>query len=285
MNLENFLLENEPIVRMSFFFGMLMLIGAWELYAPKKAPTISKAYRWVNNLGLVFLNSFIVKLLIPMASTGVALLAIQNNWGILNYYEVPHLLGIIIFIVVMDLIIYFQHIMVHAVPILWRLHRVHHADLDYDTTTGSRFHPIEIILSMMIKFTAIVLIGPSVVAVILFEIILNAMAMFNHANASLPKPLDKVLRYLIVTPDMHRVHHSIEQYETNSNFGFNISIWDRIFGTYKEDADAGQDNMVIGIQDLTDKSKTNNIFGMLLIPFIKRNDKYIINSKNKYKKD
>jgi len=279
MSFENFLIQNEPIIRMSFFFGMIILMGSWELYAPKKAPTISKAYRWVNNLGLVFFNSFIIKILLPIASTSVAVLAMQNNWGVLNYYEIPTWIGVIVFIVVMDLIIYFQHIMVHAIPIFWRLHRVHHADLDYDTTTGSRFHPIEIVLSMFIKFTAIVLIGPSVIAVILFEIILNAMAMFNHGNVSLNKTLDKYLRYFIVTPDMHRVHHSIEQHETNSNFGFNISLWDRIFGTYKQDAKAGQENMIIGIQDITEKKQTNNIFGMLMIPFIKRNDKYIINKE------
>ena len=277
-------MENENIIRLSVFFGVLIVMGAWELIAPRRVPMISKAYRWANNLGLVLLNGLAIKLVFPIASTAMALLAFQNHWGVLNYIEIPTFLSNIIFIIVMDLVIYLQHIMVHAIPLFWRLHRVHHADLDYDTTTGARFHTLEILLSMCIKLIAIVLLGPSVLAVVLFEIILNATAMFNHGNVKFPKMVDKILRYFIVTPDMHRVHHSIEEDETNSNFGFNISIWDRIFGTYREDVRAGQVAMIIGIKNIREPKETNSILGMLNIPFRGKNNLYIINSKTKFKK-
>jgi len=267
MNFGTIILENENIFRMSIFFGLLIIMGVWELLAPRKVPKISKSYRWLNNLGLVFFNGFILKVIFPVASTGMAIIASNNNWGILHYYEIPTLISLIIFIVIMDLIIYFQHVMVHAVPLFWQLHKVHHIDLDYDTSTGARFHTLEILLSFMIKLIAIILLGPSVIAVIIFEVILNAMAMFNHGNVGLPNWLDKVLRYVIVTPDMHRIHHSIEEDETNSNFGFSISLWDRIFGTYKNDARLSQEDLIIGIKGYNEIKQTNNVLGMLLIPF------------------
>ncbi len=279
MDFSTFVIKNESIVRASIFFGVLIIMGIWEVAAPRRKPTLSKTYRWVNNLGLTFFNGFIMKVIFPIASTGVAITAYQNGWGVLRYFEVPSVLSVILFIVVMDMIIYFQHIMMHAVPLFWRLHRVHHADLNYDTTTGARFHTIEIILSMFIKFIAIVLLGPSVLAVILFEITLNATAMFNHGNVKLPKTLDKILRWLIVTPDMHRVHHSVEKDETNSNFGFNLSIWDRIFGTYRQNVRAGQLNMTIGLKNIRKPKDTNMILGMFLIPFKSYGNKYAINSK------
>jgi len=274
-----FVIKNESIVRASIFFGVLIIMGIWEVAAPRRKPTLSKAYRWVNNLGLTFFNGFFMKVIFPIASTGIAITTYQNGWGVLRYFEVPSVLSVIFFIVVMDMVIYFQHIMMHAVPLFWRLHRVHHADLNYDTTTGARFHTIEIILSMFIKFVAIVLLGPSVLAVILFEITLNATAMFNHGNVKLPKTLDKILRWLIVTPDMHRVHHSVEKDETNSNFGFNLSIWDRIFGTYRQNVRAGQLNMTIGLKNIRKPKDTNMILGMFLIPFKSYGNKYAINSK------
>lgn len=279
MDFSTFVIKNESIVRASIFFGVLIIMGIWEVAAPRRKPTLSKTYRWVNNLGLTFFNGFIMKVIFPIASTGIAIAAYQNGWGVLRYFEVPSVLSVILFIVVMDMIIYFQHIMMHAVPLFWRLHRVHHADLNYDTTTGARFHTIEIILSMFIKFIAIVLLGPSVLAVILFEITLNATAMFNHGNVKLPKTLDKILRWLIVTPDMHRVHHSVEKDETNSNFGFNLSIWDRIFGTYRQNVRAGQLNMTIGLKNIRKPKDTNMILGMFLIPFKSYGNKYAINSK------
>jgi len=184
-------------------------------------------------------------------------------------------------VVIMDFVIYLQHVMVHAVPALWRLHRVHHADLDYDVTTGARFHTLEIILSMLIKFATILLLGPPVVAVIIFEVVLNAMAMFNHGNVGLPKTFDTFLRWFVVTPDMHRVHHSVEDDETNSNFGFNLSWWDRLFGTYRAQPRAGHEGMVIGIHGYNQPDQVSWIHGMLMLPFIGRVTEYAINSRYK----
>ena len=182
MSFDEFLLANEKEVRMSFFFGMLALIGLWEILAPKRALTVSKAIRWTNNLGLVFFNSLLLRLLFPAAAVGVAKLASEQGWGLFNYYDVSFWLAVVASVIIMDFVIYVQHVMVHSIPVLWRLHRVHHADLDYDVTTGARFHPIEIILSMLIKFATILLLGPSIVADIIFEIMLNATAMFKHGN-------------------------------------------------------------------------------------------------------
>jgi len=275
-----FISQNETTLRLSFFIGMLILIGLWEILAPRRAPKVSKLLRWGNNLGLVFLNSFLLRLIFPVAAVGMATFAQQHGWGILNYYAIHPLLAIGISIIVMDFIIYLQHVLVHAVPILWRLHRVHHADLDYDVTTGARFHPIEIIISMLIKFAVIVVLGPPVVAVIIFEITLNTMAMFNHGNIGLPAWLDKFLRYFVVTPDMHRIHHSVEDDETNSNFGFNLSVWDRLFGTYREAPRAGQLDMQIGIHSFNNVKQTNWISGMLIMPFIGKISGYVINRRN-----
>ena len=279
MNISHFIVENEAQVRMSFFFGILIIMGLWELKKPRRKATLSKLSRWINNLGLIFFNSFVLKILLPLTSTAMAALALENNWGLFNIYEVTPFISTILFVIIMDLIIYLQHIMVHAVPLFWRIHRVHHADLDYDVTTGARFHTLEIILSMFIKLTAIVLLGPSIFAVILFEIILNVSAMFNHGNVGLPKTLDKVLRYIIVTPDMHRVHHSIEEDETNSNFGFNLTWWDKIFGTYKKEVRKGQLKMTIGLKNIRNPKKTNRIWGMIVLPFSEKVDDYVINSK------
>jgi len=279
VNLEEFIINNESTIRISVFVGMLLIMGLWELLAPRRAPKISKLLRWVNNLGLVFLNSLILRLVFPLAATGMAFFAAEHGWGIFNYYEINPLLEIIICVIAMDFIIYLQHVLVHAVPILWRLHRVHHADLDYDVTTGSRFHPVEIIISMLIKLATIVVLGPPVVAIIIFEVLLNGMAMFNHGNVGLPKILDKFLRILIVTPDMHRVHHSIEDDETNSNFGFNLSCWDRLFGTYREQPRKGQVDMAIGIRGFTQPQQTTWLHGLLVLPFIGKIKGYTINRR------
>jgi sterol desaturase/sphingolipid hydroxylase (fatty acid hydroxylase superfamily) len=198
----------------------------------------------------------------------------------MNHLGIDGVWAIVIAIVILDMAIYLQHVMVHAVPLLWRLHRVHHADLDYDVTTGARFHPIEIVLSMLIKFAVILLLGPPVVAVILFEVILNGMAMFNHGNIRLPLPLDRVLRMLLVTPDMHRVHHSVEDDEANSNFGFNLSIWDRLFGTYIAQPRAGHEGMTIGIHKYRDMKWCGWLPGMLSMPFVGRISSYAINRRN-----
>ena len=275
----DFVLANEVSIRLGFFFGIFALMAVWELIAPRRALTVSKTLRWLNNLGLVFLNSFILRLLFPAAAVGMAAFTHERGWGLFNYYEVPDTLAIVAAVIIMDLVIYLQHVMVHAVPVLWRLHRVHHADPDYDLTTGARFHPIEIILSMLIKFATILLLGPSVVAVIIFEVTLNAMAMFNHGNVGLPKGLDRVLRFFVVTPDMHRVHHSVEDDEANSNFGFNLSCWDRLLGTYRAQPRAGHQGMTIGIHKFHELKQTTWITGMLAMPFIGKLSGYVINRR------
>lgn len=270
MNINDFVMNNEVTIRLSFFLGVFALMAIWEIFAPRRALTVSKAVRWANNLGLVFLNSFILRVLFPAAAVGMAAFTSEQGWGILNYYEVPFLIAVVVSVVAMDFIIYLQHVMVHAVPALWRLHRVHHADPDFDVTTGARFHPIEIILSMLIKFATIAVLGPPVLAIVIFEVLLNAMAMFNHSNIKLHTVIDQALRVLVVTPDMHRVHHSVEDDEANSNFGFNLSWWDKLFGTYRDQPRAGHEDMVIGIHTYTTPKLVSWLPGMLWLPLLAR---------------
>jgi sterol desaturase/sphingolipid hydroxylase (fatty acid hydroxylase superfamily) len=271
--------NNELPIRLGFFFGIFLVMAIWELLAPRRVLMVSKLQRWANNIGLVFLNSIVLRLLFPAAAVGMAVFAQEQGWGLFNYYEIGLVPAGLISVIVMDLVIYLQHVMVHAVPVLWRVHRVHHADLDYDVTTGARFHPIEIILSMGIKFATILLLGPPIVAVIIFEVVLNAMAMFNHANVRLPVGLDRQLRKLIVTPDMHRVHHSVEDDEANSNFGFNLSVWDRVFGTYRDQPRAGHEGMTIGIHHYRDARQVQRLSGILTLPFIGKVTGYAINRR------
>ncbi|HHN67917.1 MAG TPA: sterol desaturase family protein [Thermopetrobacter sp.] len=270
---------HELMIRLGFFFGVFAVMALWEAAAPARSLSVPKAKRWLNNLGLVALNSLVLRLLFPAAAVGVAALAEQQGWGALRYWGVPFGLAVVVAVVAMDLIIYLQHVMVHAVPLLWRLHQVHHADLDYDVTTGARFHPLEIILSMLIKFAAIVLLGAPVVAVVIFEVVLNAAAMFNHGNVRLPASLDRFLRVLLVTPDMHRIHHSVEDDEANSNFGFNLSWWDRLFGTYRDQPRAGHRGMTIGIHRYRDPRKVNQLPGMLALPFAGKISGYTLNRR------
>jgi len=285
MTFHDFILQNETPIRLGFFFGVFAIMGLWEVLAPRRALTVSKAVRWANNLGLVFLNSAILRLIFPMAAIGVAAFAAEQGWGLLNYFQLPFAFSVLLAIVALDFIIYLQHVLVHAVPALWRLHRVHHADLDYDVTTGARFHTLEIILSMLIKFATILVLGPPVVAVIIFEVVLNAMAMFNHSNVSLPSRLDRIVRLFVVTPDMHRVHHSVEDNEANSNFGFNLSIWDRLFGTYIAQPREGHENMTIGIHGYRDPKQVNQLPGMLTLPFVGKITGYAINRREWSKPD
>jgi sterol desaturase/sphingolipid hydroxylase (fatty acid hydroxylase superfamily) len=280
MNFEHFILANEPAIRLGFFFGVFAIVALWELAAPRRVLTVSKALRWSSNLGLVVLNTVLLRLMFPLAAVGVAAFASEHGWGLLNHFQVPIVIAVPLAVITMDFVIWLQHVMVHAVPLLWRLHRVHHSDLDYDLTTGARFHPLEIILSMLIKFATIVVLGPPVVAVAIFEVMLNATAMFNHGNIRLPAAVDRALRWVLVTPDMHRVHHSIEDDETNSNFGFSLTWWDRLFGTYREQARAGQIGMTIGIRDFTDPQQVDRLDGMLLLPFKGEVSDYAINRRN-----
>jgi len=274
-----FIEEYESAIRLSFFLGILVIMGAWETLKPRRTLNLSRSYRWLNNLSLVVLNTLVVRLVFPTATIGMAVLANEQGWGILSLLEWPPVLIVIFSVVVLDFMIWLQHVTVHAIPVLWLLHRVHHADPDYDVTTGLRFHPIEILLSMVIKFFVIIALGPPVVAVIIFEVILNGMAMFNHSNVSLPKPIEKILRLFIVTPDMHRVHHSVEDDETNSNFGFNLSIWDKLFGTYKAQPRAGHDDMVIGINGFNKPEQVSRLIGLLNLPFKGRMKDYAINRR------
>ncbi len=279
MTIDEFVMNYEKQLRLGFFLGIFAVMAVWELLAPRRKLTVSKAVRWVNNLGLVFFNSAILRLLFPAAAVGMAVLATERGWGVLNNFELPFWLAVVLSVVVMDFIIYLQHVMVHAVPLLWRLHRVHHADPDYDVTTGARFHTLEIILSMGIKFATIVVLGPPVVAVIIFEVVLNATAMFNHGNVRLPKGLDSVLRWLVVTPDMHRVHHSVEDDEANSNFGFSLPWWDRMFGTYRDQPRGGHEGMTIGIHKYRDAKLVSWLPGMLALPFVGKITGYAINRR------
>jgi sterol desaturase/sphingolipid hydroxylase (fatty acid hydroxylase superfamily) len=274
------LLQYETAIRLTAFFGVLAVVALAEVALPRRRLTVSKLRRWVSNLGIVFLNSALVRLLLPATAAAFAVFAAQRDWGVFNIIEAPAWIGIIASVVILDLAIYLQHVMFHAVPALWRLHRMHHADLDFDVTTGARFHPIEILLSMFIKFAVIAVIGAPAAAVIIFEVLLNATSMFNHGNLRLPLALDRTLRLFIVTPDMHRVHHSIEDHETNSNFGFNLSLWDRLLGTYKDQPDAGHEGMTIGIRDFREPRFATDLPGMLILPFRGRVTGYAINRRN-----
>ncbi len=279
MKFDAFVMQYEPAIRLGFFIGIFLLMAIWELAAPRRVLTVSKIVRWSNNIGLVFINSVVLRLLFPAGAIGIAAFSAENGWGLLNYYSLPTVLAIVVAVVVLDFVIYLQHVLVHAIPVLWRFHRVHHADLDFDLTTGARFHTVEIILSMLIKFATIVVLGPPIVAVVIFEVVLNGMAMFNHANVHLPLALDRVLRLLLVTPDMHRVHHSSEDNETNSNYGFNLAIWDRMFGTYIDQPRGGHEGMTIGIHKYRDPKQVNWLPGMLALPFIGKITGYAINRR------
>ncbi len=279
MHLTEFITTNEMGIRLVFFFAVFGIMAVWEILTPQRALSNSKSIRWMNNLGVVALNTVILRLIFPAAAVGMAALAETQGWGILNYLQTPYLFAVIVSVIIMDAVIYIQHVLVHAIPVLWRLHRVHHADLDFDVTTGSRFHPIEIILSMLIKFATILVLGPPIIAVVIFEVLLNATSMFNHANVRIPKSVDPLLRWFIVTPDMHRVHHSVEDDETNSNFGFNLPWWDRLFGTYCDQPRAGHEQMTICINTFRDRRHCTWLPGMLALPFIGKITNYTINRR------
>lgn len=242
------ILAAEPEIRLTAFLSVLAAMALWELAAPRRRRDIPRVIRWSNNLALDVIDTAILRLSFPILAVGLAVLAEERGWGLFNIIEAPFGLAVILSMLLLDLAIYLQHVMFHAVPALWRLHRMHHADLDFDATTGLRFHPIEILISMAIKLALVAALGPPAVAVLLFEIILNATALFNHANINLPRPVDRWLRWIVVTPDMHRVHHSVDPRETNSNYGFNLPWWDRLMGTYVAQPAKGHEGMTIGIE-------------------------------------
>jgi sterol desaturase/sphingolipid hydroxylase (fatty acid hydroxylase superfamily) len=265
--------KNELWIRLGFFFGILILMFLWEMMIPRRPLTTSKRTRWFSNLSLVLVDSVAVRLAFPAGLTGVAFLAQQRGWGLFNLLELPLLLEIVFGVLILDLAIYLQHVMFHSVPLLWRLHMVHHSDMDIDVTTGIRFHPIEILLSMGIKTIVVILTGAPAVAVLMFEIILNGTSMFNHGNVRYPQPVDSILRLFVVTPEMHRVHHSTIRWETNSNLGFNFPWWDRLFGTYRGQPAKGHLEMTIGLDPYKEPGKLT-LPWLIVLPFIGKLGKY-----------
>lgn len=268
----------EPAIRLVCFLGIFAAVALGELAAPRRVLTTSKAKRWFANIGIVVINTVLVRVVFPVAAVGLALVAAQRGWGLFNNVPIPYWLAVVLSVAFLDFVIYVQHVMFHAIPALWRLHMMHHADLDFDVTTGSRFHPIEILLSMLIKMATVIVIGAPAAAVILFEVLLNATAMFNHGNVFLPLGLDKLLRLLVVTPDMHRVHHSVFPFETNSNFGFNLPWWDRLMGTYRPQPRNGHEGMTIGLNQFRDPSRLT-LGHILALPFVGATGNYPINRR------
>jgi len=256
----------EPYVRLGFFAGIFIAMAIWEVVEPRRPQSIGRGWRWSNNLAVVVVNTVLVRILLPTTAVSLALFAEARGFGLFNVIGAPAWVRVAASVVILDLAIYLQHVLFHAVPGLWRLHRMHHADLEFDVSTGLRFHPIEILLSMFIKFAVIAALGAPALSVLVFEVLLNATSMFNHANVRIPIWVDRVLRWIVVTPDMHRVHHSIVSRETNSNFGFNLPWWDRLFGTYRSAPEAGHDGMTIGIEQFRDPRELG-LDRMLLQPF------------------
>ena len=248
MPFDTFLIGNEPAIRLGVFISAFVIIGSWELFAPRRVLESSKTVRWTNNLGLAVVNIVFVRVLFPSAVVSVAILANERDVGLLNMVPVPYPLAMILSLLALDLMMYLMHLMFHAVPALWRVHRVHHSDLDFDVTTGVRFHPIQVVLSLPVKFAVIFALGPPVLAVLVFEAAFNALLVFTHSNIRIPPAVDRVLRWFMVTPDMHRLHHSVDAIETNSNFGFSLPWWDRLFGTYRAQPAAGHERMAIGVE-------------------------------------
>lgn len=257
------LLSHEPAIRLAAFFGVLAIMMLWETRLPRRP--MARGMRWISNLGIIGLNTLVLRLIFPTAAVGFAVFAEARGWGAFNLIDLPYWVAFIASILLLDLAVYAQHVVFHAVPPLWRLHRMHHSDTGFDVTTGLRFHPIEIILSMAIKGVIVALLGAPAAAVLVFEVVLNATSMFNHTNGRLPRRVDAVVRWVLVTPDMHRVHHSIVPSETHSNFGFSVSWWDRIFRTYRAQPAAGHEAMTIGQESFREPGEVR-LDRMLLQP-------------------
>ena len=237
----------EITLRIGAYVLIFSLLAAWEIFAPRRTRAIPRAQRWPGNLGILVVDALCVRVLVPAAAVGAAIFADEAGIGLFHWMSMPVWIAGILGFFILDLVIYAQHVLFHTVPWLWRLHRMHHADTDIDVTTGVRFHPLEIIISMLIKIAVVLVFGIPAVSVLIFEIVLNATSMFNHSNARMPERLDRIVRWLVVTPDMHRVHHSIARHETDSNFGFNLPWWDRLFRTYRAEPEAGHVAMTLGL--------------------------------------
>jgi sterol desaturase/sphingolipid hydroxylase (fatty acid hydroxylase superfamily) len=260
------MLTREAAIRLGVFITVFAAMALWEAASPRRPRSYSRFRRWPSNLTVVALNTAFVRILLPATAVSLALAGQRRGWGLFNNLPVPAWMAVVASVVLLDVAIYLQHVMFHAVPALWRVHRMHHTDLDFDVTTGARFHPIEIVLSMLIKFAVVVALGAPALGVLVFEVLLNASSMFNHGNARIPVQLDRYLRWFVVTPDMHRVHHSIVVDETNSNFGFNLAWWDRLLGTYRDQPAAGHQGMTIGIEQFRE-ARELWLDRMLLQPF------------------
>jgi sterol desaturase/sphingolipid hydroxylase (fatty acid hydroxylase superfamily) len=259
-------MSNEPMIRLGIFASVLLVMALWEVLAPRRPQALGRLQRWPSNFGVVVLDTLLVRVLFPMGAVAIALWCEANGYGLMNVLAVPLWISIPLAVILLDLLIYAQHVAFHAMPMLWRLHRMHHADTEIDVTTGARFHPIEIVLSMVLKIVVVTLLGAPAVGVLVFEVLLNATAMFNHSNVKLPLAVDRVLRLFVVTPDMHRVHHSDVPQETHANFGFNMPWWDRLFGTYRDQPAAGHDAMTIGLPQFRDPAE-QRLDRMLTQPF------------------
>ncbi|MFV2056428.1 MAG: sterol desaturase family protein [Thiohalomonadales bacterium] len=274
-----FVYKNEAAIRLFIFITGFLLLALAERYYTKRQSTANRARRWLNNLGLVVLSSVLLRAVLPVAAVGVAYLVEQGQVGLINQFDFPFWTKLLIAIILLDLSIFLQHCLFHAIPVLWRVHRVHHSDLDCDVSTGLRFHPIEIILSILIKMIVIVMLGAPVLAVIIFEAVLNFMSMFSHSNIQLNRKFEKILRCFVVTPDMHHLHHSAQENETNSNFGFNISLWDRVFGTYIAEPSEGQLGITVGLDHFRE-GNWQSFWGLLRMPFAINVRGYAINYRD-----
>lgn len=256
----------EITTRLAVFAGVLLSLAICELVAPRRQLAARKGPRWASNLALVVMNTLLARLAVPVTAVSAAMFCERQGWGLLHLVSAPPWLEFLMALVALDFAIWLQHVVFHHVPLLWRLHLVHHADLDFDVTTGLRFHTLEIILSALIKLAVVALLGPSALAVVTFEIVLNVTSMFSHSNIRLPLPIDRVLRWILVTPDMHRVHHSVRRAETDSNFGFNLPWWDRLFRTYQDQPADRHETMTIGLAHMRDERQVDRLPGMLILP-------------------
>ena len=269
--MSDLLLNYEPVIRVSFFIGILLIMAVWEVVSARRPQAIGRNKRWPHNIMIVVVDTLAVRLVFPMVAIGAAFLSVDKGWGVLNLISLPDWISVLLAVVILDLVIYFQHRVFHAVPWFWRLHRMHHADLEFDVTTGLRFHPLEILLSMGLKIVVVIALGAPPIAVLIFEVLLNATSMFNHANIYIPTNVDRYLRRVVVTPDMHRVHHSILREETDSNFGFNLPWWDWIFKTYRSQPVKGHQDMTIGIQQFRSHEQLR-VDKLLIQPFLDDNE-------------
>jgi sterol desaturase/sphingolipid hydroxylase (fatty acid hydroxylase superfamily) len=263
----NGLLAWEPWIRVVAFVGAALPLAAWEAWAPRRSPSVDRAWRWPNNLAMVVVGALLLRAVFPLAAVGAAAMAQEAGWGLLNAWRFGTIPVFVLSLLVLDFAIWAQHRLFHRVPLLWRLHRMHHTDVDIDVTTGLRFHPLELALSMLIKVGIVLLLGAPPLAVLAFEVLLNASSLFNHANIALSPRADAWLRCVVVTPDMHRVHHSWDPRETDTNFGFNLPWWDRLFGTYQAQPRLGHLGMTIGLHEFRDPRELR-LDRMLLQPFV-----------------